>query len=432
MAAALAEPLVVGVSHRSAAPALRDRLHLERAAVPSFLERMRAAGLAPGLVLSTCERTELELLDPGGDRAERALDLLAAQAGIGRAELAEQSYRLAGESALRHIFAVASSLDSLIPGEPQILGQLKLAHRLAAAAGLVEDGLAAVLRAAYGAAKRVRRETAVAQRPVSIAASALQLARSVHGDLGRAQAVLLGIGEMGELMVRQLRRAGLQRVTVLHPVARRAALLAHRCGGHQRDWGELAEALAGADILVAALGAGGYTVDRAAVEAALRRRRRRPMLLLDAAVPGDLDPMIDSLSDAFRYDLGDLERVALQGQAERAAAAERGWAIVGEEVALFRQAQAGRRAVPAVVALRRHFEAVRAELLADGAGGVEAAEATRLLVNRLLHEPTELLRRAAAGEAGADDPTGTDRAALERAMARLFGLPRPPGDEEVG
>jgi glutamyl-tRNA reductase len=425
-----AEPLVVGVSHRSAAPALRDRLYLERAAVPPFLERMRAAGLAPGLVLSTCARTELELLDDGGDRAERALDLLAEQGGLGRSELAEQSYRLTGESALRHIFGVASSLDSLVPGEPQILGQLKLAHRLAASAGLVEDGLAAILRAAYGAAKRVRRETAVAERPVSIAASALQLARSVHGDLSRAQAVLLGIGEMGELMIRQFRRAGLQRIAVLHPVPRRAALLAHRCGGHQRDWAELADALASADILVAALGAGGHVVDRAAVEAALRRRRRRPMLLLDAAVPGDIEPSTDSLSDAFRYDLGDLERVALQGQAERAAAAERGWAIVGEEVALFRRERAARQAAPAVVALRRHFEAVRAELLAEGVGGAEAAEATRLLINRLLHEPTELLRRAAADEAA-----GADRAALERAAARLFGLPgngagREPGDKE--
>jgi glutamyl-tRNA reductase len=425
---ALLEPLVVGVSHRSAAPALRDRLHLERAAVPSFLTRMREAGLAPGLVLSTCERTELELLDHGGDPAERALDLLAAQAGLRRAELVEQSYRLRGEPALRHIFGVASSLDSLVPGEPQILGQLKLAHRLAAAAGLVEDGLAAILRAAYGAAKRVRRETAVAERPVSIAASALQLARSVHGDLGRAQAVLLGIGEMGELMVRQLRRAGLQRVMVLHPMARRAALLAHRCGGHQRDWTELADALAAADILVAALGAGGYAVDRPAVEAALRRRRRRPMLLLDAAVPGDIDPATDSLSEAFRYDLGDLEGVALQGQAERAAAAERGWAIVGEEVELFRRERAGRQAAPAVTALRRHFEAVRAELLAEAGGGAEAAEATRLLINRLLHEPTELLRRAAVDEAA-----GADRAALERAVARLFGLAqRPAGDEEAG
>jgi glutamyl-tRNA reductase len=154
------------------------------------------------------------------------------------------------------------------------------------------------------------------------------------------------------------------------------------------------------------------------------------MLLLDAAVPGDIEPSTDSLSDAFRYDLGDLERVALQGQAERAAAAERGWAIVGEEVALFRRERAARQAAPAVVALRRHFEAVRAELLAEGVGGAEAAEATRLLINRLLHEPTELLRRAAADEAA-----GADRAALERAAARLFGLPgngagREPGDKE--
>jgi glutamyl-tRNA reductase len=412
-----AEPLVVGLSHRSATAALRDRVYLEPAAVPAFLARMRGAGLAPGLVLSTCDRTELALVDDGRvDLVERAIDLLAGQAGVAATELRPQAYTLRGDPALRHLFAVAGSLDSPVVGEPQILGQLKLAHHQAAEAGLVEGGLAAVLQAAYVAAKRIRSETTIAERPVSIAAAALQLARNVHGDLSRCSALLLGSGEMGELMIDQLRRAGLARLIVAHPVARRAELLAQRLAAHHAGMADLTDSLAAADIVVGALGNGSYAILPGAVAAALKRRRRRPMLLIDAAIPGDLDPMIDALADVFRYDLADLEQIAVEGQAERAAAAERGWAIVAEEVARFRRDQAARDAVPTVVALRRHFEAMRADVLAQGPSD-DAATATRRLINRLLHDPSELLRRAAAGGG-----TRLDAAALNQALHQLFRL----------
>ena len=428
-AAALVEPLVVGVSHRSATAALRDRLYLEPAAVPDFLARMRRAGLVPGLVLSTCDRTEIALIDDGREGlADRAIDLLAEQAGLAPAGVAAEAYRLGGDQALRHVFAVAGSLDSPVIGEPQILGQLKLAHRQAAEAGLVEGNLSAILQAAYVAAKRIRSETTIAERPVSMAAAAVQLARNVHGDLARCAALLLGSGEMGELMIEQLRRAGLARLTVAHPVPRRAELLAQRLVAHHAAMTDLADALTAADIVVGGLGSGSYAIGPGAIAAALKRRRRRPMLLIDAAIPGDLDPMIDALADVFRYDLADLERIALQGQAERAAAAARGWAIVAEEVARFRRERAAREAVPAVVALRRHFEALRAEVLAEGASD-DAATATRRLINRLLHDPSELLRRAAGG-----GEATMSAAALEQALRQLFRLAEggTTDEEEVG
>src|SRR5260370_41747531 len=170
---------------------LRARLYLEPAAVPAFLQRMRGVGLVPGMVLSTCDRSELALIDEGrGDLADRAIGLLAEQAGAGAAELTAQAFRLRGDEALQHLFAVAGSLDSQVIGEPQILGQLKLAHRQAAEAGLVEGNLSAMLQAAYVAAKRIRSETPIAERPVSMAAAAVQLARNVHGDLSRCAALM--------------------------------------------------------------------------------------------------------------------------------------------------------------------------------------------------------------------------------------------------
>jgi glutamyl-tRNA reductase len=421
-AAITIEPLVVGASHRSATARLRDRLYLEPAAVPAFLQRMRGVGLVPGIVLSTCDRTELALIDDGrGDLADRAIGLLAEQAGAGAAELTAQAFRLRGDEALQHLFAVAGSLDSQVIGEPQILGQLKLAHRQAAEAGLVEGNLAAMLQAAYVAAKRIRSETPIAERPVSMAAAAVQLARNVHGDLSRSAALLLGSGEMGELMIEQLRRAGLARVTVAHPVARRAELLAQRLVAHHLDMAALPDALAAADIVVGALGTGTYAIVPDAIAMALKRRRRRPMLLIDAAIPGDVDPMIDALADVFRYDLADLEQIAVEGQAGRSAAAARGWAIVDEEVARFRRERAAREAAPMVVALRRHFETVRAQVLAEGPA--DAAAATRRLINRLLHEPSELLRRAAAS----GGETTMNAAALEQALREMFRL----GDGEA-
>ena len=172
-------------------------------------------------------------------------------------------------------------------------------------------------------------------------------------------------------------------------------------------------ALAQADVVLAALGTGRLAIDAAMVRAALRARRRRPILFVDAAVPRDVDPDVASLDGAFLYDLDDLERLALEGRSGRSAAATAAWAIIDAEAAAFRAARAGRQAVPALVALRRHFEAARSDVLANGAGA-DAAEATRLLVNRLLHDPSEALRRLAAD--------GEDGPAAEALLRRLFGL----------
>jgi glutamyl-tRNA reductase len=408
--------VVVGASHRSAPAALRDRLFVADADAPAFLRRLREAGLGEALVLSTCDRVEVVALAGDAAAAETIGAALAERAALDPGALAPQLETRAGVDALRHVFEVAAALDSQIVGEPQVLGQLKAAHRLAGAAGALGPGLDGVLQAAYAAAKRVRSETAIGERPVSMAAAACQLARDIHGDLAQATALLLGDNEMGELIASQLHGAGLRRLLVAAPVEARAAALAERLDCHIVPWPELAVRLADAEIVVAGLGGRSYVISAELLGEALRRRRRRPMFLVDAAVPGDVDPAVDALDEAFRYDLDALERVALEGRDRRAEAAAQAAAIVEAAVGSFVRGRTERAAVPTIAALRAHFERVRREVLATGAAE-PADELTRRLVNRLLHDPSEALREVAAGA-----ETAAERKRAERLVRRLFAL----------
>ncbi len=411
--------LVVGVNHRSATAALRERLILDEAGQVELLDALRQAGVAEALGLFTCDRAEIVAVAADSDGAASLIaEGLARRGRVATAEFAAQAYRLTDDAALRHLFAVAASLDSVVLGEPQVLGQVKEAHQLAAGRGMVGSQLESTLRAAYEAAKRVRSETGIAERPTSMAAAAIQLARRVHGDLAACRAVLVGGGEMGELMAQQLREAGLSQIVVLHRSMARGGIVAHRLGGHVRPFDSLNDSLVEADILIAALGDERTAIDADAVRAALAGRRQRPMICIDSAVPGDVDRAVDRLDGAFLFDLGDLERLATAGRQSREAAAAQAWTIVDEEVARFRRSQATRLAVPAVQALRRHFEAIRADVLAESAGS-DAAAVTRLLINRLLHAPSAALREL-AGKATVDEPA--DLVAIERSLVRLFGL----------
>ncbi len=416
----MAEFLVVGVNHRSGTAALREALYVEEERQSELLARLKAAGLGQAVFLSTCDRSEVQAVASDVETAAAAVGAaFAGQAGVPAEEVAAQSYRLTGDEALRHIFAVAASLDSQVIGEPQVLGQVKEAHRLALAAGLMGGHLDEALQAAYAIAKRVRSETGLAEQPVSIAAVVVGLARQLHGDLKRAHGLLIGPGEMGDLIIEQLRRAGLRGLTVAHPSARRAESIARRYHGYHMTLADLPAGLARADVVVGALGAGRPVVTAAAMAQAIKVRRRRPVLLIDVAVPADVEPAVDRLEDVFRYELDDLEKAAMQGRSTRAAAASAAWDLIDEAIAGFIGRRAARAAVPAIVALRRRFEAIRGEVLAERPS--DAATATRLLVNRLLHEPSALLRDMAAA-------APEERAAAERLLARLFRLSA-DGDE---
>ena len=417
-------PVVVGFGHRLVSPALRDRLFIEDAELNGVLAELRGAGLTQAVVLSTCDRVEVQgaAADPPAF-AQAVLRILGARGGMPAEELGRQAHYLVDREAVRHMFAVASALDSQVVGEPQVLGQVKEAHRRSRDAGLIGPELDLLLQAAYAAAKRVRSETALGERPVTLASAALQVARDVHGEFAGCAALLIGAGDMGELLVEHFRGAGLKRLTVTGPNAARNEALARHLDCHVAPFESLLPALEAADIVVTAAGTGRFIVTADVVREALRRRRRRAMLLVDLGVPADIDPAVEPLEAAFRYDLDDLERVAMSGRASRETAAADAWTIIDAELASFARERAGRTAAPAITALRRHFEAHRARVLIEAGG--DAVRATELLINRLLHDPSEALRRLAA-EAAADPAA---RRAAEALVYELFGIERDKGEE---
>lgn len=403
--------VVVGANHRSSSVELRDRTFVDDAAAPGFLAGLARAGLGQCLVLSTCDRVEVQAIhEPAEAVASAVTEAFAAAAGLEAADVGRELYTHTGTDALRHLFAVAASLDSMVIGEPQVLGQLKAAHKLARAAGTVGAALEQALQAAYAAAKRVRGETDIAEGPVTMAASAVRVARDIHGDLDRCAALLLGAGEMGEMVLDKLSDAGLGRMTVAAATRERAAAAGRRLGCQAIGFDGLAAALVEHDIVIAAVGSGGYLVGAELVSSALEQRRRKPIFMIDAAVPGDIEPAVERLDGVFCYDLDDLEAVAQRGRATRGGAARKAWHILEEELDAFQRGRAERAAVPTLKGLRRRFEAARAEALERAPS--DAGEATRLLVNRLLHDPSQALR---------DDAADRDTA-LDGALRRLFRL----------
>ena len=412
----LLRPVLVGVNHRSSPLALRDQLFVEDPALPTFLAVLRESGVSQALALSTCDRIEVVACAADIDAAAGLISgVLAQRAGIGPGELARHAYTLTDAAAVRHVFAVAASLDSQVIGEPHVLGQIKACHRVARDAGATGHEMEALLAAAYAAAKRVRGETKLGEGPVSLAAAAVQATRDLHGDLAQCEGLLLGTGEMGELVAESLLAAGLRRLVVAAPRPERAATLAHAFGAETGDFAERAALMERADVLVTALGGRQPLLAAEHLRQALRRRRQKPIFVIDAAVPGDVDAAVNRVDGAYLYDLDDLERLAMQGRAAREAAARDAWAVIDEELAAFMHGHAGRQAVPAVVALRRRFEAERERALAEAGG--DAEKATRLLVGRLLHSPSEVLRDLAADDTGAGD--WNDAEAL---LKRLFRL----------
>ncbi|HSV28609.1 MAG TPA: glutamyl-tRNA reductase, partial [Candidatus Omnitrophota bacterium] len=292
------------------------------------------------------------------------------------------------------------------------MGQVKAAHRLARDAGTCGTELETVLQAAFSAAKRVRSETAIGEGPVSIAAAAVQLARDLHGDIAACKGLLVGAGDMGELICESLQAAGLSWLAVTAPRASRAEAVAQALNGVVVPFEDLKEALAGADVVVTAIGGRNLAISAAAVTDALKKRRRKPMLLVDSGIPGDIEPAVNRVDGAFLYDLNDMEKVALEGRATREQAARAAWAILDEELAAFLKGRAARVAVPAIVALRERFEDMREQVLAEA--GDDPVAATRLLVNRLLHAPTEAMKSVAA--------EGAEWQAMEKTLRKLFRL----------
>jgi glutamyl-tRNA reductase len=390
----LAQYLAVGASHRSSALSLRGRLLVEEPALPRFLAQLQALGIAEAVVLSTPERIEVvaAAADPAA-AADAIREALAGNAGLDAGELHGQLHVFQGEEAVRHLFAAAAGLDALVPGDTDVAARLRAAGELARRCGSLGAAVESLIAGSLRAAERVAAETDLAARPASIAAAAVRIARDIHGDLSRANALVIGPGDMGERLAQRLQAAGLSRVVLTGRSATRLEQAARRLQCEVVPLASLDEALAGADIVIANMGSSPPAVTEPMIKAALKRRRRKPIFLIDAAIPGDIDRAAGEQEDAFLYDLDDLEKVVMEGGAEREQAAATAAAIVAEEAARFIAETAGTEDTAETALLRRRFETARAAVLEETKGAAAAA-ATRLLVDRLLPQMAALVREA--------------------------------------
>lgn len=407
---------LVGVSHRSAPVELRERVAVDLAAAAALSRTF--AGTAESVVLSTCNRTEIYVAHPAGDPEPLAETALAELSAGADDQLAPVAYRLLDESAALHLFRVAAGLDSLVPGEGEILGQVRDAFEAGSTGPLLDR----VFRMALHAGRRARVETAIGESPSSVPAAAAALAQQVFDGLVGRRVVLVGAGRMSDLTARNLRSRGAVITAVGNRSVENAQELATRHRARAVTLEELGGELADADIVVASTSAPGFVLRLEALGQALRDRRGRPLLFVDLAVPRDIDPALATLDGCFVYDIDDLEAVVASSLEGRRAEALRAERIVAAEAERFREWQASLAVVPAIASLRARAEAIRnAELerLEGRLGALPDADrklietATAQIVNKLLHLPTVRLKEAAVT---------ADGVLYANAVRHLFGL----------
>ena len=398
----------LGINHQTAPVALRERVAFGDSAVPAALAELRSLpGVREVALLSTCNRTELYAA--AQDDAVLA-DWLAAHPGAEDAALDPAQglhaylYRHAGDEAARHLFRVACGLDSMVLGEPQILGQVKQAWAMARESGALGGELDRLFQHAFVTAKRARTETRIGSSPVSVASLAVRLAQESFARPDDSVVLLIGAGETIELTARHLAQARVKRLMIANRTYRHAQELAERHGAVALPLDELERHLFLADVVFSATASQVPVLTRRQIEQALSLRKRRPMLLMDLAVPRDIEPEVAGLEDAFLYTVDDLDRVVEQNRRSRGDAAQQAETIVDLQVGRYAQALAlGARNEP-LKRLRAHGEATRAELLARArqqlAGGqdphVVMDQLAHALTNRLLHAPTAAMREAVA------------------------------------
>ncbi|WP_425603262.1 glutamyl-tRNA reductase [Luteimonas endophytica] len=396
----------LGINHQSAPVALRERVAFAEGALPQALAAVRALPqVREAVLLSTCNRTELYAV--ADDDGSSLSDWLATHPGDGAAgtgDLHAYLYRHRDRDAVRHLFRVATGLDSLVLGEPQILGQVKQAWAAARAAGTLGSQLDRLFQHAFVTAKRARSETRIGSSPVSVASVAVRLAQESFTRLSDATVLLIGAGETIELAARHLVRADVKRLLVANRTLGHAQDLASRHGGVALPLDAIGRHLSQSDVVFSATASREPVLLSSDVEAALRARRHRPMLLMDLAVPRDIDPEVGRLRDAYLYTVDDLERSVEDNRRNRREAADAAEAIIELQVARYAEALASGPLNEPLRRLRAHGEAARAEALARArqqlANGRDPEAVMELLAhtltNRLLHAPTAAVREAAA------------------------------------
>jgi glutamyl-tRNA reductase len=355
--------VLVGMNHRTAAVDVRERFAL--AARPQGEPALVfPPGVKESLFLSTCNRVEILAAGDGPDVRASLLEAWARRCSRPERELADHVYAFKDEEAVRHVFAVTASLDSLILGEPQILGQMKDAYRAAAAAGTAGMLLNRLMHRAFSVAKRVRTETGIAEHAVSVSYAAVQLGKRIFENMGECSALLVGAGEMAELAAAHLKQAGVRSLTVINRTAERAWELGKRFQAETAAWESLPEHLLKADIIISSTGAPGLIVTADDIRPLLRKRRNRPMFFIDIAVPRDIDPALNACDNVYVYDIDDLKGIVEENKQQRQLEAGKARAIIDEECAAFGAWRTSLALQPTIVDLIRRHEAYAEEELA--------------------------------------------------------------------
>ena len=396
-------PLVAfGINHQSAPIDIRERLAFSQVDAPSVLRDLCGfSGVRGAIMLSTCNRTEFYLQSEANSGAPAIAQLLQRR-GLDMQQFAPFWFSRHGESAVRHVFRVATGLDSMVLGEPQILGQLKDAYKLAKSTASLSPDLERLLQTSFAVAKTIRSSTGLGANSVSIASSAMKLSRRFYDDFDQRSALVIGAGETASLFARHLRANGIQRLLIANRTLSRAQDLAHELGGLALPFADIEGQLRDVDLIVSATSASEPVLRAADLQAAIQHRRRKTLLLLDLGVPRDFEPACGKLRDCYLYTIDDLKQVAEEGQALRKLAANDAETAIDNEVAQFMRWLHARQHIEPVLELRKHCETeantVLEHVLAKIPSGVDTETLLKLLhtqmLQKFLHQPTLAMKQA--------------------------------------
>lgn len=419
---------LAGINHRTAPVEVREQLAFRADQIPAALQDLQARGAKEVFILSTCNRVEVTASLANDLSIEELFEsIVGGRAGLDVEAMRPHMYLYEESAAIRHLFRVAASLDSMIVGEPQILGQLKQAVFQARELGAIGTVLDTVVSRAFNVAKRIRTETELGASAVSVSYAAVELAREIFGSLQRKRVLIIGAGKMSEGAARNLLRAGATEILITNRTPERATELAEMFRGQVVPYEQFPQRLADVDIVLASSGAPEYVLTEDMVRRAIRARRNQPMFLIDIAVPRNIEPSVNSVEHAFLYDIDNLQRLAERNMEARIEVAQQAEVIVDEEVLQLEAKLRARDLTPTILGLQEQLETIRQDVLLRFRGrmgnlSVQQEEVleglTRAIINKVAHGPISELRRQAArqtAESGRDSE-------LISAVRRMFQL----------
>ncbi|HVW87124.1 MAG TPA: glutamyl-tRNA reductase [Bryobacteraceae bacterium] len=401
--------LLTGLSHKTAPVHMREKLAIPEADLPRALQHLQTLGAEEAVVLSTCNRVEFALSAADDTEPGSIVDRFLQDWQRSASAFDGHLYRLESREAIHHLFRVASSLDSMVVGEPQILGQLKAAYAAAKTEGTIGGVLETVLTRAFNVAKKVRSETGIGQMAVSVSYAAVELARRIFDSLKGQTIMIIGSGKMGELAAKHLRRSGASRILVTNRTWERAQELARLFEGQAVEYTRFQSMLHEVDIVIASSGAPHYILNREDMQRVITQRRNRPMFLIDIAVPRNIDPAVNDIEGVFLYDVDDLEGVVNANIRERAKQAEQAEAIVRSEVDQMMTRLRIEEVTPTIISLQEQLEEIRSAEVARTLRRMTSLTPeqrqqieimTKSIVNKIAHGPISELRRHAGHPEG--------------------------------